>query len=170
MKSGKRAYRLVWNPIDPTSTSLFVRAVDSEGKPIENYGLHIDLTKLSENNKKHAMAHGVKQTVGDEAAQSSGATLKQKWEALVERAKFLESGSDEWTPGRAAGEGTLLYRALMEENPKRDPEKTREIVAKMSERDRRALMNTDRLREIVDRLRGPSTVDTEKLFEELDAE
>src|ERR1700689_4260 len=97
--------------IDPGSMRITFTAHDLDDKPIPGCDLRFDAKKLNPVLHQMAMLQGCNNSIGDAGALPSGSTLKQKFDAMRERAQWLESGAAEWVGGREPGEGTLLAQA-----------------------------------------------------------
>ena len=141
-------------------------------KPLAGYDFRVDVNKVNPKLHRYAILDGVKDTIRDAGALGVNASVKDKFEAMKERATYLESGADNWARGRTEGEGSILLEALMRQNPQRDRAKIRKIVSEWSQTKRAAMENSEELRELVAELRAErgKDVDTSELFDELDAE
>jgi len=168
--------------IDTDAKRITMVCVDQDGKPTGER-LAFDMSKASAANVAYAALHGFNQRIGDAGAlgfnKDTGqyATPAEKFAAMQQIVDHIESGSDDWElPRSAAGprlDSTigLLVRAMMEEDSTRDEAKVRVWAKALDTVKRKALLRSDRLRDIVARLEAEATaqVDTEALFEGLDS-
>lgn len=117
-----------------------------------------------------ATLHGLKQKIVDAAAMSSGATIDEKWGAMVEVFNRLRDG--EWNKRRESGEprGGLLFNALVRAYPQRKPEEIREFLSKKSRTEQNAMLNNSRLRPHVDAIRAEmaKNIESDELLDELE--
>jgi hypothetical protein len=139
-------------------------------KPVAGFDFRCDVNKVNPALHRYAILDGIKDSIRDAGALGADASLKSKFDAMLERSRYLESGADSWQRGREAGEGSILFAALMMEKPDRDRAKVRAMLSEMSATKKTALENSDRLRDIVAQIRAErgKGVDTDELFAELD--
>lgn len=172
--------------IDPVAETILFVPYDREGKLIVGEGLscHFEAKKCANANRHMAMMMGYNHSIGDEAAKVSGTSLKEKFAAMNERARYLESGADAWTTGRGPTETGLLFRAMGIAYPSWNPEKIQKFIAEQKEKAKKLeitwttmqskLLRSEKLAAIVEQLRAEEAdaakVDVDALFEELDAE
>jgi hypothetical protein len=157
---------------DATNRTVnFIAYDNAKDAPIDGMSVHFDMKKMNAALMVEAALEGCNHSIGDAGALPSGATLKQKFDAMRERAEWLMSGASEWVGGRQEGEGTILFAALMLEKPERDAVKLREILRNKSAGDKAKMQNTERLRKFVDQIRKERNkgVDEDELFAGLDA-
>lgn len=133
--------------------------------------LHVE--RMHPDNRSRAMYHGLKQRCGDMAAlernRDTGlpASPADKLSEITRLVEHLESGSADWTLRRAAAsEGGLLFQALTRFSPDKGAERIREYIETLSNRQRAALLASDKLKAIVDSIRAEAVadVDTEELL------
>jgi hypothetical protein len=169
MNAKRQLFRLK-TTIDVANATLLIRpyTIGDKPEPIGDFAVHVDCNKLHADNRHYAMLHGIKQTIGDTAAQTAGATLKAKFEAMLERARHLESGSPDWTTAHA-GEGSLLMRAMIALKPERDTAEWRAKFKLLADAKKRLLEREPEIRAKMDELRGPAEGDASELMAELDA-
>lgn len=130
--------------------------------------LHRD--RLSQPVREYAVLHGIKQKAGDAMALSAsdfGGRVPDsaRKAALVEMVEYLESGATEWNQRRAASgtsDRALLVRALAELGKPA----TAEWIKARSTREIEALLASERIKPIADRMRAEAVagVDTEELL------
>lgn len=154
-----------------------------EAKPT-GHVLRFVMSTASKANRDYAALHGFNQRIGDAGAlgfdKSTGkfATMDDKFSAMKEIADHIMSGNDQWELPRSAtgprmdSTVEILVRALMEEKPDRDEPSVRVKVKAMNIGQRKALMKSERLVEIVSRIEMESvkSVNVDDLFEGLDQE
>lgn len=152
-----------------------------EAKPT-GHSLRFTLSKAGNGQKQYAALHGFNQRIGDAGAlgfdKSTGkfASMDDKFAAMKEVCDWCESGSDEWDMPRSASgprmDSTveILVRALLEQKPSRDPVAMRLKVKAMTIAQRKAMMASEALKEIVARIEAENlkSVDVTELFEGLD--
>lgn len=141
-------------------------------KPVPGLDFRFDANKLNAALHPYAILDGCKDSIRDAGALGADATLRQKFDAMKERAEFLESGTESWTSGeRGTGEGTLLFKALMREKPTRDEAKTAAYVKALPRSTRDKMLVSDRLVDIVKALREEigKNVDLTEVWDELEA-
>lgn len=156
--------------IDESADTISFTAYDLDGKPT-GHRCRFEARKASEANRHYAMLHGFNQTIGDTAALGAGSSLEAKFKFMEGRIGHLESGAESWeASGREPGEGTLLFQALMRQQPDRDEAKVRAFVAALPRSKRDKMLADERLSDIVRALREESGkgIDAEELFAELD--
>jgi hypothetical protein len=143
--------------------------------------LMLDCSKLSEGVKGKALIHGLIQRISDRAAMSRNtstglaASPLDKLASMRELVEFYETGTEEWALPRKAGavgvslETGFLITALCEVYPERTKEQVSEWVGKRSKEERWALSQSEKLKVIIERLRGEEVVkvDAESLLSEL---
>ena len=172
------------------SNSIITVTPDAEGKALafmvnvgtdehpQHVHMTLDLARLSPHNREYAVLHGMKARIVDSAAlpfnklENRYPTALEKADAMRRLVDHYNSGSDSWTLHTAARDdgGGLLFRALMAERPERDAEKLRAKLKEMSAAQKRAMLDSDRLLDIVRKLRAEMVkeIDQDKLFEGLD--
>lgn len=171
--------------IDEKLQTILFTPYDREGKLIVGEGLscHFEAKKASAANRHSAMMMGYNHSIGDEAAKVSGTSLRDKFAAMNERARYLESGADSWTTGRGPSESSLLFRAMGVAYPDWTPEKIQKFITdqKATAKSKEItwttylakLLRSEKLAAIVEQLRAEEVdaleVDTDAIFEELDA-
>lgn len=142
--------------------------------------LLLDTSRVSESNRSRAMLHGFVQRVSDRAAISRNtetglpATPSEKLAAMKELVEFYETGTEQWAMTRSGGGGVqldtqLLVKALGEIYPERTEEQLSAWVRKRSSAERVALLMSEKVKPIVERLREGlgKGVDSEGLLAEL---
>lgn len=140
--------------------------------PLPGYDFRVEVNKVNPALYPYAILDGIKDSVRDAGALGADASLRQKFDAMKERAEYLESGADNWSRGgRGEGEGTLLFKALMREKPSRDEAKTAAYVKALPRGTRDKMLASDRLADIVRDLRAESgkNVDLTDTWAELEA-
>lgn len=154
-----------------------------EAKPT-GHVLRFVMSTASKANRDYAALHGFNQRIGDAGAlgfdKSTGkfATMDDKFSAMKEIAEHIMSGNENWELPRSAtgprmdSTVEILVRALMQENSTRDEAAIRVKVKAMNIAQRKAMMKSDRLAEIVATIEAESvkSVDVTELFEGLDGE
>lgn len=139
--------------------------------------LTLDLTQVAQANLDRATFHGFKQRIPDAAAiardEGTGvsATPAEKFAAMKRLVEHYNSGAEGWAlTERAAGEGTLLFQAIMRDSPEKDEKAVREFVVALSKGKRDAMLNSERLKEHVAAIRQESgkEIDSDALFSEID--
>lgn len=141
-------------------------------KPVPQMDFRIYVDKVNPALHRYAILDGIKDSVRDAGALGADATLAAKFAAMRERAEYLESGADSWARGgREAGEGTLLFKALMKEKSSRDEAKTLAYVRSLPRGTRDKMLASDRLADIVRDLRAEmgKSVDLTETWAELEA-
>lgn len=167
------------------SNSVISTKVEDEGLTlvfeVKGAGvLKLDRTRLSAKVRERAELHGLIQRVSDRAAISRNkdngfkVTPEAKLEAMKVLVDHLNSGTEEWELKREGGGGpsvetTLLVKALGEIYPQRTEEQLREWLRKRSASDRAALLASEKIKPIVERLRAQSAqgIDADELLSEL---
>lgn len=141
----------------------------------------LDVTKISPQVSQRAMLHGLIQRVSDRAAISRNAETGlpaspvDKLSAMRGLCEFYETGTEQWAMERSGGVGgpsndtLLLVKALRELYPSRTEEQLSEWLKKRSKADKAALMASESIKPIVERLRAEqgAGVDAEGLLNEL---
>lgn len=168
--------------IDVDAKRITLTCVDQDGKPTGDR-LAFDMSKASQANVAYAALHGFNQRIGDAGAlgfnKETGqyASPAEKFAAMQAVASHIESGSEDWEmPRSAAGprmDSTveLLVKALMIEDSTRDEAKLRVWSKALDTVKRKAMLRSDRLKDIVAELEAKvtSAVDTDSLFERIDS-
>lgn len=182
MANTKRPFSIK-RTIDTHNETILFTAYRNDGELIPGMSVRFEAKKASAANRHYAMLHGFNQSIGDEAALSHGATLAQKFDAMRERAAYLESGMEAWTTGRGPSEASLLFRAMSEVYADWNPEKVQKTIAGFKEKAKQLnvtwatyqakLLQSEKLAETVARLRAEEAkgleIDTDELFAELDS-
>jgi hypothetical protein len=134
---------------DINSTTLHLMFADGTSIVIDSGELNADILQ-------QATMHGLKQKLVDAAAMSKGATIDEKYEAVLDVAERLRAG--EWNKKREAGEGGgnggLLFRALCELSPAKSPDSIRAFLAEKSNEQKSAMRAVPRVAAAIDRLRA----------------
>jgi hypothetical protein len=140
--------------------------------------LTVYVSRMSDENRAYATLHGVAQKVGDAAAlerdpvTGRSASAKEKWEAMKEIADHLNSGSKDWNPGgraaRGSGPDALLLRALVVLYPAKSEEALRAFLDAKSPAERKALLASRKVQDIVATFHEVKAVDTDSLLSELE--
>ncbi len=151
-------------------TVNFIAYDNAKDAPIDGMSVHFDMKRMNDALIVEAALEGCNHSIGDAGALPFGSTLKQKFDAMRERADWLMSGASEWVSGRSEGEGTMLFAALMLQNPKRDAAKVRAKLKEWTAAKRNAMLVDPSLIEFVAKVRAErgKEVDTSELFAELD--
>ena len=167
--------------IDMDAKAITFTCHDQDGKPTGER-LRFDMTKASASNIAYAALHGFNQRIGDAGAlgfnKDTGqyATPAEKFAAMSEVAEHIMSGAEDWELPRKEGavraDSTvdLLVKALMIEDKTRDEAKVRVWAKGLDTTKRKALLRSERLREIVAELEAKVTsqVNTDEIFAGLD--
>lgn len=146
---------------------LTVKLVNSEEHIIDQFSM--EWTRLSPINRERCGLLGWTNTVRDAGAASMGTEPKDRFARMRKRAEFLDQGGVDWAT-REAGSGSLLFQAMMRDNPKLDSEKLKEKLETFTKSQKDALLTSARLRPIVEAIRAEQgkQLDTEQLFAELE--
>lgn len=166
---------------DPIGRTVNFIAYDNyKDAPIEGFSVHFNMNDMAGGNQDlpemvvQAALEGVNHSIGDAGALPQGATLRQKFDAMKERAEYLASGATEWASGRREGEGSILFAALMLQNPKRDPIKLRAKLKELGPSKVAAMTNkpTAEVAPFIEQVRAERgrAVNTDELFDELDSD
>lgn len=137
---------------------------------------------VAKSNNDRAWFHAFKQRIGDGAALGQSATARQRFDKMSPLVEHYNSGATTWNldrPDSDSSAETILVEALMrevvlDENGKRverDRAHVMKKVTEMTRTNRDKMLNSVRLREIVDAIReerNGGKVDEDKLFEGLD--
>lgn len=148
----------------------------STEKPVPGLDFRLDANKVNPALHRYAILDGLKDSIRDAGALGADASMAKKFAAMRERAEYLESGADTWARNaRETGEGTLLFKALMRQDPTRDEAKISAFVRKLDRTTRDKMLNDERLSSIVAELRAElgkqvDLTETWKELEMLDAE
>lgn len=167
--------------IDVDAKRITLTCVDQDGKPTGER-LAFDMSKASAANVAYAALHGFNQRIGDAGAlgfnKDTGkwASPAEKFAAMTEVADHIMSGATEWELPRKEGsvraDSTvdLLVKALMIEDGERDEAKVRVWAKALDTTKRKALLRSDRLRDIVAELESKITsqVNVDDIFAGLD--
>lgn len=165
----------------PKSNSVLTHALtrDTDGQPVITFNVLgagsvvLHYAQVHEANREYAAIHGLIQRCSDGAAKSRSADGKpaspmDKLAGIARIVEHLNSGSPDW---RIRGEAKKtdadwLVDALAELRPDRGREALAEYVEKLSAKEIRALLASEKVRPIVERLRGQDTtgVDAEELL------
>jgi len=164
------------NSIVTTSISDDLQEVTANVKGAGSVTIH--MWKLRTDVREYAACHGIKQKIGDAAAQSrdpltgKSASPAQKLAAIQKVVDRLENGGN-WN-GVSGGSGsadiTMLIKALTELYPNIDVAVLTAKVTGMTAEQRAAALVDERVAEIVRRLTAERVrhVDTDQLFMDLD--
>lgn len=128
----------------------------------------LDPEQVSPENQTRAMIHGLVQRVSDGGALSRDPATGQapspqaRFDAMNRIAEHLQSGSPDWELRRAARitNDEILILAIMEFK-QAERAAVVEAVAKMDGKQKKGLLASDQLREIVARLRGENEGDSD---------
>jgi hypothetical protein len=139
--------------------------------------LVLDLGAISQGNADYAMVHGFKARVVDAAAmpfnakEKRYATASEKYEAMAALVSHYNSGAEGWSPKRAERVGSdelMLTRALSEAFPDKTAEYVRAKVAGWTKAERLVMMESPKLKVIIERMRAETLattgVDADKLL------
>jgi hypothetical protein len=150
-------------------TLNFIAYDTAKDEPIPGMALHFDMKKMNDNLLIEAALEGCNHSIGDAGALPSGSTLKQKFDAMRERAEWLMSGTGEWVGGRAEGEGSILFAAIMRVEPKRDEAKLRKFLSEQTASWKAKAMVSERYRDAVSEIRKERAkdVDEDELFADM---
>ena len=161
------------NSVIQTSVNESIRTLTFNVIGAGEVTLHLE--RVAQANLDRATFHGFKQRIADAAALSRDeatgkpASPDEKLAAMKELVEWYESGSAEWSRRRAPGQSDigLLWRAVCELKPGKDPAAIRESLAALKADEIRALLVNPKVKAIVDRIRSEATqgVDTEGLLE-----
>ena len=168
--------------IDTDAKRITMVCMDQDGKPTGDR-LAFDMSKASESNVAYAALHGFNQRIGDAGAlgfnKETGqyASPAEKFAAMQAVADHIMSGSNDWEMPRAASapraDSTveLLVKALMIEDETRDEAKVRVWAKALDLPKRKALLRSDRLKDIVVELESKTAaqIDVDSIFEGLDS-
>lgn len=165
----KETSRVIAHEIDETGITFTVK---EQGK------LRLAFANLSSAVRDRALAHGLVQRVSDAAAKSRDARTgkpadsKVKFEAMAELVNHYMSGTENWSLGREQ-EGqnvSLLVECLSEIYPERNAEQLREWLRKRSAADRKALLVSEKIKPIAERIEREKLkhIDTEDLLSDLE--
>lgn len=139
----------------------------SNGKTLE-----MDANKLTYEIRTMATMHGLKQKLVDAAALGQGATIEEKYEAIIEIYNRLLGGL--WNKGRVEGEtrSGLLFMALCRLYPARTEGNIREFLSGKSKKQQAELRANPRVARIIDEIRAERTsgTDTDALLDELEGD
>lgn len=144
--------------------------------------LMLDVSRLSSAVQSRAMLHGLVQRISDRAAIPRDTTTglavspQEKFENMKVLVDWYETGTEEWSLPKRAGavgpsmETQFLISALCEVYSTKSREELTAWVGKRSKEDRLALSQSEKLKVIIERLRGEMVgeVDAEGLLSELD--
>lgn len=165
----KESSRVIAHEIDETGVTFSVKGQGT---------LRITLAQLSGAVRDRALMHGLVQRVSDAAAKSrdsaSGkpAAASEKYAAMKELVDHYMSGSESWTLGRETeGQNVqLLVECLSEVYPERNQEQLREWLKKRSAADRKALLLSEKIKPIADRITSEKLkhIDAEDLLSDLE--
>lgn len=122
----------------------------------------LHLHRLHADNISYAALYGIGVRITRAAALPAGSTWSDKRAAMQELVEHLESGSPEWSAARQSGtrigsDEVLLARVLQELYANKSPERIREYVHGLTKQQRLAVMQTEQVREIADRMRAEET-------------
>jgi hypothetical protein len=165
MTTRKRLYTIK-RFFDLNAKRITFTAHDLDDKPINGMDLRFDMNKLNSALHTMAMLQGCNHSIGDAGALPSGSTLKDKFDAMRERAQWLESGAAEWVGGREPGEGTLLAQALA-----RCPTiKLKKALSEFTAAEKNALTANVKIAAAINAIRAErgKGIDTDELFDEID--
>lgn len=139
----------------------------SSGKTLE-----MDVNKLTYEIRVMATLHGLKQKLVDAAALGQGATISDKYEAVVEVYNRILGGN--WNKGRAEGEtrSGLLFMALCRLYPARSEDNIREFLAGKTKKQQVELRANPRVASIINEIRAErfTDTDTDTMLNELEAD
>lgn len=171
----------------PKSNSVVTHRLEAEGRAIvfvvKDAGeVTLDLGKLSNAVFTRAATHGLIQRVSDRAAIGRDPkTFKPvdpmvKLEAMRGLVEHYHTGTEDWAMvrvggGAGPGQETLwLVAALREIYPQRTEEQLRSWLGKRTKAEKAALMTSDKVGPVVERLRSEAGegVKAEELLSELD--
>ena len=129
--------------------------------------IYLMMSELSDDIKKAALMHGLKQKLVDAAAISRNpdtgrsATTDDKFAAVKEVYERLLSG--QWNKGReggsGAGNGGLLFRALVIMYPAKTPEQLRAYLDGLDDKQQAALRKNPKVAPIIAEIRAKSAKD-----------
>lgn len=165
----KESTRVIAHEIDETGITFSVK---EQGK------LRLSFANLSGAVRDRALAHGLVQRISDAAAKSrdpqSGkpAAASEKFAAMKELVDFYMSGTENWSLSRES-EGRdvqLLIECLREVYPERSEEQLKEWLRKRSAADRKALLLSEKIKPIAERITKEklSHIDTEEMLSDLE--
>lgn len=123
---------------------------------------------------EYAMLHGFKQKLVDSASLPSGATLKEKYEAIGETFARLLNPAGTWNKqGEGNGQPTgLLFKALCRLYPAKTQEALRAYLDKLTKEQQAALRKNPKIAPIIETIKAESAkttgVDSDSLLSELD--
>ena len=168
---------------NPTSILFKVEGVTTTEENPNAGELRLDMTRLHAEVLARATQHGLVQRISDRAAISRNtetgkpATADEKWAAMKELVDHYESGSADWgmraTRSGTTGAGVeLLVECLMEIYPTKGREALKAWAMKRTIVDRAALLASEKIKPIADRLRAEAVegLDAEAMLGELDDE
>jgi len=163
------------------STRVIAHEIDENGVTfvVKDVGkLRLAFANLSGTVRDRALAHGLVQRVSDAAAKSRDAKTgrpaepKLKFEAMKELVDHYMSGTESWSLGRETeGQNVqLLVECLKEIYPERSEEQLREWLKKRSAADRKALLLSEKIKPIADRITSEKLkhIDAEDLLSDLE--
>lgn len=144
-------------------------SADAPGPVLDT--MELDLSAVHESHHRRAELHGWIQRISDAAAISRvveggvemAATPMHKAARMRRLIEHYMSGSADWSPMRErSGIGSdeaLLARVMAEAYPDRSEEQVRSYVAARTAAERRALLESAKLKPIADRMRAERTQD-----------
>lgn len=167
--SNSETTRVISKVIDETGVTF---AVKDQPK------LRVSFANLSAAVRDRALAHGIVQRVIDAAALSrdgksgKSATPVEKWTAMKEIVDHLMSGTDQWSLAREQESPfvSLLTQCLCEIYPERTEEQVREWVKKRSAAERKAMLASEKVKPIAERIEAEKLkhIDTQELLDDLE--
>lgn len=165
----KESSRVIAHEIDETGITFSVK---DQGK------LRLAFANLSSAVRDRALAHGLVQRVSDAAAKSRDSTTgkpaaaSEKFAAMKELVDFYMSGTENWSLNRESeGQNVqLLCDCLKEIYPERSEEQLREWLKKRSAADRKALLLSEKIKPIAERIVKEKLkhIDAEDLLSDLE--
>lgn len=137
----------------------------------------LEFAKMSDENQKRAMVHGMIQRISDAAAISRNpdtgkpATAQEKYDRMAQLVAHYESGTSEWSRvGQGGGnKGGYLFRALQILYPNRPIDELKSWMDKKSKSEQAALRASPKVRAIIDTFVEDSDIDTDAMLDELDS-
>lgn len=148
--------------------------------------LVLDTAKVHELNRERAQLHGFVQRISDAAAMArdsktgASATPQQKFDAMQRLVEHYQSGSEAWSPARAADgvgrpkaenpQARLLRAALKLHAPQKDEETIAQFVKERNAAQVTALLLSEQLREAVELAREQLAQEDAKMAEGVNAE
>ncbi len=169
--SEKESTRVISKEIDETGVTFKVK---------DQGTLRVSFANLSGAVRDRALAHGIVQRVVDAAALSrdeksgKSASALEKFTAMKEIVDHLMSGTENWTLSRESESPhvNLLTQCLSEIYPERGEDKIRTWVKKLSASDRKALLVSEKIKKIAERIEGEKLkhIDAEELLSDFETQ